>query len=146
MKNVRNLLIVMITVLIAFSTNAIAAEKADDTLLEDIKTSSELFENALEVKNYKEAKEHLEVLFPLLKKELKLAKKHIQELKKTGESAQAKTEGKKLKRKGEINDKLHSIVEASSAALRVKADYVRSLVNEYNDLLEEQKQLVSSNG
>jgi hypothetical protein len=145
MKNVRILLIALTVVFAGFSTSANGAENSDDKLIDDIKAYADSFEKALDIPNYRAAKESLDELFPLLKKEMKMAKKQINEVEKEGDAEMAAQLENDLKRKEEIHEKLHSIVDASSAGLRVRADAVRALVSEYVDLLATPDKLVSSN-
>ncbi len=145
MKNFRNLLIAFVVLVAGFHTQAATANGLDDKLIEDIKGFAASFEKAMDVRNYAEAKEALDELFPLIKKEMKLAKKEVGLLEKSGEQEAAKAVDEALDRKTEIHDQLHAMVDASTAGLRARADNVMSLVSEYIELLEENQKLVSSN-
>lgn len=145
MKNFRNLLIAFVVLVAGFHTQAATANGLDDKLIEDIKGFAESFKKAMDVRNYAEAKEALDELFPLIKKEMKLTKKEVSFLEKSGEQEAAKAMEEALDRKTEIHDQLHAIVDESSAGLRARADNVVTLVSEYIDLLEENQKLVSSN-
>ncbi len=145
MKNFRNLLIAFVVLVAGFRTHVATANGMDDKLIEDIKGFAESFEKAMEARNYAEAKDALDELFPLIKKEMKLAKKEVGLLEKSGEQEAAKAVDEALDRKTEIHDQLHAMVDASTAGLRARADNVMSLVSEYIELLEENQKLVSSN-
>lgn len=145
MENLKVLLVALVVLIAGVSASANGTENSDDKLIDDIKAYAQSFEKALDVPNYKAAKESLDELFPLLKKELKMAKKQVHDVEKEGDAEMAAQLENDLKRKEEIHDKLHSIVDASSAGLRVKADAVRALVSEYVELLATSDQLVSSN-
>jgi hypothetical protein len=145
MKNLKYLTFTLAAFFVSINFLFADAKDTDESLIDDIKLSASSFEKAIEQRNFKLAKEHLDVLFPLMKKELKLAKKQMHDAEKQGESAKASKLGESLERKIEIHDQLHVIVEASSAALRVKADDAQALVTEYIDLLAEKEQLLSSN-
>ena len=119
-------------------------KETDETLIVEIKKSATALENALDQRNFKVAKEQLSVLYPLMKKEFKQAKKQIHEFEKERSSADAEKLQNSLERKIQIHDRLHSLSEASSASLRVQADDAKALVREYMNLLEERQQLLSS--
>lgn len=145
MKNIKILLISMLAVLACFGSYAEAAEKSDAALVVEIMEATDSLNAALEIRNYKIAKQALDMLFPLMKKEMKLAKKQVSELKKSGEKAESKRVANLLKKKEAIHDKLHAMVDESSAGLRVKSLAVKTLVQEYVGLLDEDKKLISSN-
>ena len=145
MKNIRFVMVVLallMTNIISVKANDVGS---DDALIESIRASADSLEKALNTRNYKEARETLDILFPLFKREMKLAKKQASELKKAGSKAEAKSIESTLKRKEEITDKLHAMVDSSSAGLRIKANNVKTLVNEYVQLLEGDEALLTSN-
>lgn len=145
MKKFKFLLIVMMAVMVSIMANHATAKDVDDTLFEEIKMSADSFEIAVEQNNFRAAKEQLDVLLPLIKKELKVAKKRMTDFQKAGDKALAKEEKIRLKRKNEIHDHIHAIVDESAAGLRVKAKSLTSLVQEYVNLLPDDAQLVTSN-
>ena len=145
MKNLRFLMIALFGFAAIANAISLDAKAPDDELIAEIKLSADSFEKAVEKRNFKEAKEHLEALFPLIKKEMKQSKKYINELEKSGQKSAAKEIKATLKQKTEIHDKLHGIVDVSTAALRGRATAVSTLVKDYIDLLPKDDQLVSAN-
>ena len=144
MKTFRIFKHTLAVLLLAFLSQQVIAKDTDDTLHEDIKSAAETFEKAIDQRNFKVAKEQLDVLFPLMKKEFKEAKKQIHAFEKDADLVSAGLLQKSLDRKVEIHDQLHSLVEASSASLRVQAEDAKALVLEYKELLEAKIQLLSS--
>ena len=144
MKNFRLVVIVIVTLGFSLSTYGMSKKDPGTDLIEGIKVSADSFGIAVEIRNFKMAKDQLNAFFPLIKKEMKLAKKRYTELQKAGEKAEAKEEKIRLKRKEQIFDQLHAIVDVSPAALRVRSMNVKALVDEYVTLLPEETKLVSS--
>lgn len=145
MKNLRHLLVIGIGLMAVLISVRAEARTNDETLVEQIKMSADSFDIALEQRNFKLAKEHLEMIFPLIKKELKASKKQLHEFEKSGEKAKVKELKAALKQKTQIHAKLHAIVDNSSAALRVRSRDIQTLIADYVALLPADEQLVSAN-
>lgn len=145
MKNLKFVILSLTLVFMGFSASSENLNNSDDSLKEEIKEASDSLNAALQEKNYKVAKQALDLLFPLMKKDIKLSKKEVADLKKSGEKQASKQLAGDLKRKEDIHDLLHAMVDSSSAGLRVKSNTVKLLVEEYLELLDEQEQLLSAN-
>lgn len=92
-------------------------------------------QEALEGRDYKEAKVSLHDLLPLMKEDLKECKKTINEAKKAKEGAGTLKEMKKtLERKSEIYESLGHLLNVSPAAIRVRAKQVVTIVGEFETL------------
>jgi predicted negative regulator of RcsB-dependent stress response len=94
-------------------------------------------EEAIEQRNFHNAKEILEELFPLIKKDIKKSKKHLATLKKVDDPEfNPEIFEANLDRKGDLYHSIKSISEATSAAFRVKADDLMAMVDEYHKLVD----------
>ncbi|MFH6982943.1 hypothetical protein [Marinoscillum sp. 108] len=101
----------------------------------NFQTLSQKLENAIEERNFHEAREAIEELMPLMKEELKKDKKTLSELKREESPEMDPTEfEKKLVRKTELYDALKELVNISPAALRVKSERIKTDVKEFIDL------------
>jgi uncharacterized membrane protein (DUF106 family) len=145
MKSYRLNLLVVIALLASFLVSNPAQAYIEGELLEEMKNASSKFEKAISVRNFKVAKEQLEILYPLMKKEIKLYKKEIHSLEKEGETQVVEDMKIVLARKMEIDESLHTISTGSSASLRVQADNALKLVKEYMDMVDDSRLLLSSN-
>ena len=85
MKNFRLVVIVIVTLGFSLSTYGMSKKDPGTDLIEGIKVSADSFGIAVEIRNFKMAKDQLNAFFPLIKKEMKLAKKRYTELQKAGE-------------------------------------------------------------
>lgn len=96
---------------------------------------SQKIEEAIEARNFQDARNVLEELMPLMKEELKQNKKHLSELKKAETPEQDPSEfEKQMVRKKQIFDTLKETVDISPAALRVKSESIRKNVKEFVSL------------
>lgn len=145
MKNLKMVLVAVALVFVGITNAQAASLGGEETLIEEIRQAADSFQVAMEIRNYKVAHEQLDVLFPLMKRELKVVKKRIGELQKSGGEVAAKQMQKDYDRKEEIMNLLASIESSSNVALRVKSDDMKALVNEYVDLLIEEEHLVALN-
>lgn len=112
--------------------NAQSAEKSEDFI-----KAKQAFTKAVESHNYRDAKNSLQELLPLMKSDIKLSKKSINSLKKEGDAAVVKQAQSDLERKEEIYKSLSHLVDVSPAALRVKATQILELVVEFDELVAE---------
>jgi hypothetical protein len=145
MKQIARLVALYVAFAMVFSLEAQPTSDKENELLEAIQEKMGSIESALEVRNFKDAKEQFEDLMPLMKKEMKSKKKSIHLLEKEGESAQATELQKTLDRTVEIQEQLSSLLGGSSAALRAKSTDAKSLIKEYQGLLVNDLKLLSSN-
>ena len=117
----------------------------ENELMEEIISTAHKFEKAIEVRNFKVAKEQLELLFPMMKKEIKSVKKDLHLMEKEGDQQSAEALGQSMARKLEIESALQGIVEGSSAALRVQSDRALQLVQEYLNMVDHTQLLLTPN-
>ncbi|REE01265.1 hypothetical protein [Marinoscillum furvescens] len=103
----------------------------DDTFME----LSQRLEEAIEVRNFQEARNAIEQLLPLMKDVLKSDKKTLAELKKSDDpEANPEEFEEDMKRKAELYNSLKKLVNISPAALRVKAELIKKEVKEFIEL------------
>lgn len=121
----------MALALLVFVFNARSSEKSEDFI-----KAKEAFSKAVESNNYREAKQFLEELLPLMKYDIKQSKKSIHSLKKEDADDLLKQSEKALDRKAEIYKSLSHLVDVSPAALRVKAKNILKLVLEFDELAQ----------
>ena len=131
MRTIKNTWVSLILA-IAFLSLSHTSEASNEDAFE--KLSGKL-EEAIEKRNFQEARMAIEKLLPLMKSTLKEEKKLIHELKKA-EKPELDPEllQKKYDRKVELYDSLKKLVNISPAALRVKAKLVKEEVNEFIEL------------
>ena len=68
MKNFKILFIAFIVLTTCFHSAKGVSKNSDNNVVEDIRSSADSFGKAIDVRNYKVAKEQLDLLFPLRKK------------------------------------------------------------------------------
>ncbi len=128
MKTASNTLAILL-ILLSSSLGANAAAKGNS---KDFDELSQKLETAIVDQNYKDAKQSLYELVPMMKQNIKETKKNISEVKKSNpENVSIEVLQEQLKSKLEIYDRLHHIVNTSSAAVRVKAKDILSMVKEF---------------
>lgn len=92
-------------------------------------------QQALEHRDYKEAKLSLTALLPLMKEDIKEFKREVSEAKKADVKAdEIKKMKDTLKRKNEIFESLEHLLNVSPAAIRVRAKQVITIVGEFEEL------------
>ena len=124
-----------LALLLIFFTFMLTAQASSVNEEESFEILSKKLEKAIEIRNFHVARETIEELMPLMKKELKEDKKILSELKKESSPEQdADSFEKNLKRKTELYESLKDLVEVSPAALRVKSEVIRKQVQEFIDL------------
>lgn len=102
---------------------------------EEFEQLSEKLEEAIEVRNFHDARATMEELMPMMKKELKEDKKLLSELQKADAPETDPVVFKQqLERKTELYNSLKKLVNISPAALRVKAQLIKAEVNEFIEL------------
>jgi hypothetical protein len=92
-------------------------------------------EQAVEQRNFHDAKAYLDELFPIMKEEIKKGKKTLATLEKEA-NPDAVDYAKRLERKSELYESMKSVVDISAAAFRVKIDDIMTMVKEFDDLVE----------
>lgn len=132
MKISSRLLIPFLLFLVMLSPVIVQAKGGvDDTFME----LTQRLEEAIEVRNFQEARNAIEQLLPLMKDVLKSDKKTLAELKKADEPEVSPEEFEvDMKRKTELYNSLKKLVNISPAALRVKADLIKKEVKEFVEL------------
>lgn len=96
--------------------------------------TSQLYQ-AIEVRNFKEARELIGKILPLMKEQLKTDKKMLSELKKQeSPEVSVKDVMLALERKNSLYESLKELVDASPAALRVRATQIQLQVKEFASL------------
>lgn len=145
MKSVIMKTFLILVILTAFSFDMKENIYLEDELLEEIKQTSVKFEKAVSVRNFKSAQEQLDILFPLIKKEIKESKKELHNLEKSQDVSAAQEMQLSIERKLEIEASLMQISSGSSASLRVQSDNAVLLVKEYIKMLDATKMLITSN-
>lgn len=93
---------------------------------------------AIEARNFSDARQTIEQLLPLMKKELKEHKRMLSEFQKSAKpDLDAQESERKLLRKNEIYEDLKMLAEGSVAALRAKSDQIKSDVEAFVSLTME---------
>ncbi len=96
---------------------------------------SEQLNEAIEARNFAEARTTIEELMPLMKESLKADKKRLSTLKKEDSPGEDPAVfEQKLERKTELYNSLKKLVGISPAALRVKAKLIKAEVSEFINL------------
>lgn len=126
----RQLMIALLILL--FAAPALCWSGGEDK--ENIELLSARLNEAIDSRNFHDARETIDELMPLLKEQLKDDKKYLAELKKDADSSVADNFEKNLNRKTALYESLKKLVDVSPAALRVKADQIKSDVKEFLDL------------
>tara|TARA_Y100001949_G_scaffold164736_1_gene159867 strand:- start:73 stop:432 length:360 start_codon:yes stop_codon:yes gene_type:complete len=111
----------------------IANGSADKAKFEEL---SDQLNEAIDSRNFQEARTTMEELMPLMKEILKENKKQLTELKKadTPEEDPEQYETK-LNRKTELYDTFKKLVEVSPAALRGKSQLIKEGITEFVNLM-----------
>ncbi len=92
-------------------------------------------EEAIDGRNFHDARETIEELMPLMKEELKRNKKTLASLKKEVQPEISPEDFQKsLIRKTELYNSLKDLVDVSPAALRVKSELIKKEVEEFIEL------------
>lgn len=131
MNNLNRLLINVLLLTICMAPEIVFANEED----ESFEVLSEKLEQAIEVRNFHDARQVIEDLMPLMKQSLKEDKKTLSSLKKDLYPEINPDEfEKKLNRKNELYDSLKKLVDVSPAALRVKSELIKKEVQEFIDL------------
>lgn len=92
-------------------------------------------DNAVASRNFQDARAVLDVIMPLMKDELKEAKKTLSSLKKEDSPSENPEEyASRLQRKTELYNDLRELVDSSPAALRVRAEAISRDIKEFIDL------------
>lgn len=101
----------------------------------NFQTMSEQLEEAIEAHNFQKARETFELLLPMIKTDLKEAKKTLAQLQKSGSSvAEIKAFEQALNDKSTLYESLKGVAEMSTAALRVQAPVLLEQVKKYTEL------------
>ncbi|MEQ8473135.1 MAG: hypothetical protein RIC35_18210 [Marinoscillum sp.] len=118
--------------LIAFPVFTFANGDVKDEKFEQL---SQKIEEAIDARNFQDARNALEEIMPLMKEELKHNKKELSDLKKSDEPEKDPTEfERQINRKKELFDSLKETVDISPAALRVKSESIKKDVKEFVSL------------
>lgn len=117
----------------AFSSG-ITPNKGEEKEFGDLKKN---LDQAIEGRNFKEAKELLAEIFPLMKADIKKSKKNLSHYQKE-ESTEINVEeyATGLARKSELFNSMKHLVDASPAALRAKSSTIISMVTEFDKLMD----------
>lgn len=130
--NVANRQLMIALLVLLFAVPAFCWSGGEDK--ETLELLSTRLNEAIDSRNFHDARETIDELMPLLKDQLKDDKKFLAELKKESDTSAASTFEKNLNRKTELYESLKKLVDVSPAALRVKADQIKSDVKEFLDL------------
>lgn len=117
--------------------------RSESDNVESFVTLSEDLKEAIDARNFQDAREVMDKLLPMMKEDLKESKKKLGRIDKDDESASVNYE-KAYERKTELYETVKRYVELSSAALRVKSEEILDNVNEYVDLVEADAEVLVS--
>ncbi len=93
-------------------------------------------DEAIERRNFQEAKLVLDDLFPIMKRDIKSSRKLLSQLeKKENPSIDPDQFKENLNRKEELFESMKSLVNISPAALRAKASYFVEMIQQYDILM-----------
>ena len=92
---------------------------------------------AIESRNFKEAKDLIAELFPLMKEDIKKSKKTLAGYHKDPDpDISPEIFEANLERKHELLDNMKHLVDASPAALRAKSNDIIAMIDEFNRLID----------
>ena len=122
--------VLIILILLAWMSGVFASEDGNNGV--SFEALAKKLEQAIESRNFTEARLTLEELLPLMKRELKEHKKLISDLQKS-ESPEAELEvhEENFNRKNEIYNVLKVLSDGSVAALRAKSQLIREEVGNF---------------
>jgi hypothetical protein len=124
---------VLILSILLFSITLLFAQTTDDS--EDFEILKNNLAEAVEQRNFHDAKLVLAELYPLMKAELKESKKSLHSIKKMDNPAiDPKKLARDIERKAELVETIKQLMDASPAAIRVKSKDLLVMVEEFDDL------------
>ncbi len=131
MKSAHTILWMFVMVIVAVGFRGVDTDTSSDEFSEARKN----LEEALDSRDFHEAKILIETMFPLMKEEVKNGKRELSELKKTN-TPEAELDKLKngLDRQSELIDDMKHIVKASPAAIRAKVSLIRDMIKEFDEL------------
>ncbi|MCG8379680.1 MAG: hypothetical protein MI865_09430 [Proteobacteria bacterium] len=93
-------------------------------------------DQAIENRNFQEAKQILNELFPIMKKDIKDSKKRLSQLQKATDSDEDLSKFSKiLSEKEDLVKSMQSLVKVSPAALRAQSDRFVKMIRDYDNLI-----------